>query len=89
MVPNSRDNDIKGISEVIIYGELTQDDKEIIYALFNDYGEQGNSIIINLGPQTIRFIKSNTYRVEVILECNNQEYATKQIDIENLHIRNK
>ena len=40
MVPNSRDNDIEGISEVIIYGNLTENDKRIIYALFDDYEER-------------------------------------------------
>ncbi|MGM9987917.1 MAG: VOC family protein [Bacillaceae bacterium] len=88
MVPNSKENDINGISEVIIYGELTEEDKKIIYALFDDYEEKEDSLTIHLGIQKIRFLKSNTYRVEVILQCDNETYAQKSISLHKLHIRN-
>ncbi|GGH23822.1 hypothetical protein [Paenibacillus segetis] len=89
MVPNSRENGIEGISEVIIYGELTKGDKEIVYALFDDYDEQDDVLTVSLGNQTIRFINSGTYRVEVILECNNQAHAGTKIELGNLLIRNR
>ena len=77
MVPNSRDNDIEGILEVVIYGELTEDDKKVIYALFDDYEERKDLLKINLGTQTIRFINSTTYKVEVILKCNSKDYSKR------------
>ncbi|KAB2334545.1 VOC family protein [Cytobacillus depressus] len=88
MVPNSRDNAIEGITEVNIYGKLTEGDKKVLYALFEDYEESKDLLKINLGAQTIRFITSNTYRVEVVLKCNNKDYSNKKINIHNLQIQN-
>ena len=88
MVPNSRNNDIEGISEVIIYGNLTENDKRIIYALFDDYEEREDLLSINVGSQTIHFIQASTYKVEVILKCYNKEYSNKTANIHNLKIRN-
>lgn len=89
MVPNSRDHDITGITEVIIYGELTEDDKKVIFALFDDYEESKDVLKINLGAQTIRFINSTTSKAEVILICNNKAYCNRTVDIHNLQIKNK
>ncbi|WP_397538893.1 hypothetical protein [Rummeliibacillus pycnus] len=86
MVPNSRENDIKGIVEVIIYGELLKEDKKILFALFNDYEEKEDSIIIYLGTQIIRFINSNTYNVEIILDCCNQEFSNSKLEFNNISI---
>ncbi len=88
MVPNSRDNKIQGISDVLIYGELTEDDKKIIYALFDDYEEKEEQLIIKFSTQTIRFIRSPLYKVEVLLQCDNKDYTNKLVDIHNLQIRN-
>lgn len=88
MVPNSRENNIQGISQVKIYGALTEKDKSIISALFANYSETEGTITVELGTQTISFIESNTYKVEVLLDCNHSEYTAKQLEIGNLLIRN-
>lgn len=88
MVPNSRDNGIEGISEVVIYGQLDDDDKKILFSLFDHYEEREDSLNITLGTQTIRYIESSTYRVEVKLNCNNQNYSEMNINIHNLQIMN-
>lgn len=88
MVPNSRDNGIEGISEVVIYGQLQEEDRKILFALFDHYEESGDLLKINLGTQIIRFMESNRYRVEVKLNCNNEAYSKMNVNIHNLHIMN-
>ncbi len=83
MVPNSRENNINGILEVKIYGILTEQDKNIIKALFNDYTVTDSTITVSLGNQIISFIESKKYSVEVILDCENEEKSTKQLVIGN------
>ncbi|MBJ6364293.1 hypothetical protein JFN88_24045 [Paenibacillus sp. MAHUQ-46] len=88
MVPNSRDNAINGIREVIIYGELTDDDKRLLRALFDNCEEQEDELTVRLQSQVIRFIKSAEHKTEVILQCDNQELADKTLQLHNIHIRN-
>ncbi|MGN1400997.1 MAG: VOC family protein [Bacillus sp. (in: firmicutes)] len=88
MVPNSRDHDIEGISEVVIYGELTEEDKKVLFALFDDYEESKDLLIIRLGAQTIRFINAPAYKVEVTLTCNNKDYSNSNVKIHNVQIQN-
>ncbi|KOS69688.1 hypothetical protein AEA09_14625 [Lysinibacillus contaminans] len=88
MVPNSLDNEISGISEVMIYGELTKEDKKILNALFKNYEDKDDILTIYLEKQRIRFIKSDQYKVEVILTCDNRNYANKLVNIDNLQIKN-
>lgn len=88
MIPNSQDHDIKGILEVLIYGALTENDKKIIYALFDDYEESKDLLKINLGTQTICFINSDHYKIDVILACNNEDFSNKAVNIHNIQIRN-
>ncbi|WP_338539790.1 VOC family protein [Paenibacillus tundrae] len=88
MVPNSSENGIEGILEVTVYGRLEDEDRKIIYALFDDYEEQKGALNIALGNQTIRFIESSEHRVEVKLRCNNESYAGKKINIHNIQITN-
>lgn len=90
MVPNSRENNINGISEVKIYGTLTEHDQNIIKVLFDDYKINGTEITVSLGKQTISFIESKNYFVEVILDCENENIATKKLEIgENLVIKHR
>lgn len=81
MVPNSRENKINGILEVKIFGTLTEHDRNIIQALFDDMKINGQEITISLGRQTISFIESDTYSVHVILDAENQNYSTKELEI--------
>ncbi|UQZ35884.1 hypothetical protein C2I18_21515 [Paenibacillus sp. PK3_47] len=89
MVPNSRDHGIEGIAEVIIHGTLSTADRGLIYALFKDYQEHQDTLTVTLGAQKIVFIASHTYRVEVVLDCRNPDYAHKQIRAGNLVILNR
>lgn len=88
MVPNSREKNINGILEVKIYGTLTEQDKNILKALFQDYKTEGETITIALEKQTISFVESKEHSVEVILDCKNEEKSTNQLEIENLKIIN-
>ena len=89
MVPNSREKNIHGILEVKIYGTLVEQDKNIIKALFQDYKINDTTITVSLGRQIISFVESKVHSVEVILDCENEEKSTKQIEIgNNLTIKN-
>ncbi|CAM4474073.1 VOC family protein [Paenibacillus tarimensis] len=88
MVPNSKENNIHGISEVVIYGQLTQSDRNLLHALFRDCEEQEGSFIVRLDNQMIRFVSSPTYYVEVLLGCGNMDYQNRQVALKNLVIRN-
>ena len=83
MVPNSRDKNINGILEVKIYGKLTEQDKNIIKALFQDYKIKDSTITVSLGRQIISFVESKKHSVEVILNCENEEKSNKQLEIGN------
>ena len=83
MVPNSREKNINGILEVKIYGTLTEQDKNIIKALFQDYKIKDSTITVSLGRQIISFVESKKHSVEVILDCENEENSTKQLEIGN------
>ncbi|MCR8656744.1 hypothetical protein NV377_05400 [Paenibacillus sp. T3-5-0-4] len=88
MVPNSRENMINSIAEVNIYGQLSTKDKEIIFALFESVKEKDEVLMIKMEDQTIQFIQSDTYKVEVILECNTIDYSGKNVEFNNLLINN-
>jgi len=89
MVPNSRDNEIHRIDEVIIYGQLTTEDKAIIYALFDNCVVKDEILTIKMEDQTIKFVHNGTYKVEVILECHNMQYTGKNVLFNNVHIINR
>lgn len=88
MVPNSRDHGIEGISEVVIYGHLEEEDRKILFALFDQYEESEGSLKFLMGTQAVHFIESDTYRVDVKLNCTDEAFANKSIDLHNLHIMN-
>ncbi|KAA0955917.1 VOC family protein [Sporosarcina sp. ANT_H38] len=89
MVPNGKEKNINGISEVKIFGALTEGDKRIIKALFQDYDIQEGAITISLGSQTISFVESETESIEVLVDCTNEKYSAKRVEIENVLITNK
>ena len=60
----------------------------MMQVLFDDCEEQTGLLTIKLGQQTIRFIAAEAYKVEVILACDNTDYANKELEIGNLTIRN-
>jgi len=89
MVPNGKEKNINGISEVKIFGTLTEGDKSIIKALFQDYDMQGGTISISLGSKTISFVEAEKESIEVLLDCNNEEFSTMSVQIENVIIKNR
>jgi hypothetical protein len=89
MVPNSREQNIQGISQVNIYGAWTQKDKKLLKDIFTDVVVQDGMISISLGSQRICCMDAETYSVEVLLDCRNDEFSKKQLEVGNLVIRNK
>lgn len=89
MVPNGKEKNINGISEVKIYGTLTEKDKSIIKALFQDYDIQDGTITISIGSQAISFLESEQESIEVLLDCNNGKYSAISVEIENVLIKNR
>ena len=74
--------------EVKIYGTLTEQVKNLIKALFQEYKINASTITASLGHQTISFIESKNHSVEVILDCDNEEMSNKQLEIgDNLIIK--
>lgn len=89
MVPNSREHNIQGISQINIYGAWTPKDKKVLQDIFTDLVIQDGVITISLESQTICCMDAKTYRVEVLLDCQNDEYSGKELEVGNLIIRNK
>lgn len=89
MVPNSRDNNINGISKVIIKGTLTDNDKKLISNIFDGSIIKNEPLVIQLNQnQVLIFEESNNYSVHMITNCNNQNFNEKIINIENINIEN-
>ena len=89
MVPNSRDNNIIGISKVIIRGTLTNNDKKLISNIFDRNIIKTEPLTIQLNQQQILvFEESDNYLVHIITRCNNQDFNNKKISIENIDIEN-
>lgn len=89
MIPNSRDNDIIGISEVIVRGPLTNNDIKLIHNIFDIYITQTEPLTIQLNQQHVLvFEDSESYSVDIITKCNNKSFNNKSISIENIAIKN-
>lgn len=90
MVPNSRDNNITGIIKVIIKGILTKNDKKLISKIFDMNILSDKPLTIQLNPQQVLvFEESSNYSVDIITECNNNNFNNKTISIENIDIKNE
>lgn len=90
MVPNSRDNEILGISKVIIRGTLTSKDISLIEGVFEDLIINRKPLTIELNQgQTIVFEENEDYSVEMFTKCKNENYINKIIKIENITVRNE
>lgn len=89
MVPNSRDNNILGIKKVVIKGNFTANDMELIKRTFNEHISDNNSITIKLEKEQILiFEKNNNYHIDVFTSCHNEKFSCKNISIENITIHN-
>ncbi len=91
MYPNSKDNGIEGISEIIIYGMTTKNDLEMLKLVFEDKvsNDKENIVITLSNNQRIVFKNSNKHYIEVITKCTNPLYKDKEVVIENVKITNK
>lgn len=82
-VPNSRDNGIVGISEIVISGEFSDSDFKLLQSIFDSMKSDDSEINILLNAkQKITFKKSNNYIVTVKTESN---FNTSTV-IENIKI---
>jgi len=85
MVPNSRDNGIDGISKIIIKGQFTGSDFEMISSVFSGKIIYKNEISIKVelcSSQLIEFVKDTFYQIDVYTASNKGSF----IDIENIKI---
>ena len=90
MVPNSRDNNINGISKVIIKGSLTNNDIKLLSTIFDDSIIENEPLTIKLNQnQILVFEESNNYSAHMITSCANQDFNKKMINIENISIENQ
>ncbi|SBW02847.1 conserved hypothetical protein [uncultured Eubacteriales bacterium] len=87
MIPNSRDNGIFGVNNVIIKGQFTKQDFEMIVSVFGDEISNNSldetSIKVDLSStQSIEFVKDNHCQLEVYTDAAKE----KAINIENIKI---
>lgn len=83
MVPNSRDNGINGIKKIVIYGDFTDEDFQMLLKVFNTCTLQEDELSICLEKeQSIVFKKNKDFSVEIFTDSSN----SKNIDIENIKI---
>lgn len=84
MTPNSKENGINGIYHVIIKGQYTNNDFDVIMSVFGKKAYKGtNYIKVDLNEnQTIKFINDEFYQIELFTNTSNN----KSINIENLII---
>lgn len=89
MVPNSKDNNIEGISKVRVKGSLTKNDKDFICKLFDTYVTKTEPLTIQLNQQQVLvFEDSESYSVEMVTKCDNDKFNDKTISIENVDVKN-
>ncbi len=89
MYPNSKENGIDGISKVIVYGKLSEDDIEMLNIVFgNRVNCDDNKVTLTFSnQQQIQFIDSKQHYVEVITSCSNYNIIEKSVEIENVTIK--
>ncbi len=90
MYPNSRDNGINKIQKIVVYGNLTENDIQMLSTVFEERTSiQKDSIVLSFdNSQEVLFIQSDEHFVEVYTTCTNSEYAGKNVEIENVNVIN-
>lgn len=84
MVPNARENGIDGICRVIIKGNYSDNDFNMIAKVFGDMShKESNLVKLKLNEmQLIEFVKDTDYHIELFTNTN----SNKPVLIENLTI---
>ncbi len=83
MQPNSKDNGIKGISEIEIWGKFSTEDFILLKKVFANSKETNISVEVLLNSnQKLSFIKADNYSVTIRTDSNNNSTTI----IENLKI---
>lgn len=87
MVPNSKDNGITEIQEVIIKANFTKTDIELLHKIFEVEANNNNRIEVELsnGGRVI-FKKAQDYNVIVKAHTENQNFIGNALKIENIDI---
>lgn len=89
MIPNSKVNNITGISKVIINGPLTPKDRQLISKIFDKNIVKNYPLTIHLNHnQVLVFEESADYSVDIMTNCTNETFNNKLISIENVQIKN-
>lgn len=90
MVPNSKDNDITGISKIVVKGPLTSADEKLIETIFDKYIICKEPLTIKLNSEQLMiFQNSEDFNADIFTICNNLDYNNKKVCIENVTIYNK
>lgn len=90
MVPNSKDNDITGISKIVVKGPLTNVDKKLIETIFDKYIIEKEPLTIKLNSEQLMVFQNNEdFNVDIFTICNNENLCDKSVSIENITIHNK
>lgn len=89
MVPNSKDNNIKGIKTIKVYGDFTKKDFDLLEKVFEDTSVEEESFTVDLEKnQRIIFVKEALYRVEVYTESEGSIYENRRLKVENVEVIN-
>lgn len=89
MIPNSKDNNIKGIKTIKVYGGFTKKDFDLLEKVFEDTSVEEESFTVDLEKnQRIIFVKEALYRVEVYTESEGSIYENRRLKVENVEVIN-
>jgi hypothetical protein len=87
MIPNSKDNGVDGINKVVINGDFTKEDFNLVQRLFEVSKAEDNEIIIDFpNSQKLVFKKSKAFSAEVYAYGNNESLCGNKIEIENVQV---
>ena len=87
MVPNSKENNISGITQIHIAGDFTISDFQMLKTVFEKTIDNENQLIVQLeNSQEIIFEKAKDYSVKVTLKNDNSSFSRKTCKIENILI---
>lgn len=89
MVPNSRDNGIQGVRELVLECAYTDHDLATFsHVLGVPDINDGEAVFTLKGAQRLILRRAAEYRVIVTTECNNVQYQSRTCTVENINIRN-
>lgn len=87
MVPNSKENGIKGINKIVIWGDFTKKDYDLIQKVFKTSKRENDTIYVSLlEGQKLIFKKGNSFYTEVYTNRDTEGSYENKIEIENVQV---